>query len=53
MEEMLDRSMTNAEKRFERMVSDAREELSGELLALEKRIYESQARRDDGTGTAL
>jgi hypothetical protein len=53
MEEMFDQTMNKAEKMFERTVSDAREELSGELLALEKRIYENQARRDGrGVGTA-
>jgi hypothetical protein len=46
MQEMFDRTMTNAENMFERTVSDAKEELSGELLAFEKRFYNSQARRD-------
>jgi hypothetical protein len=52
MEQMFDRTMTNAEKIFQRTVSDAKEELNGELLAFEKRIYENQARRDGrGEGT--
>jgi hypothetical protein len=52
MEEMFDRTMTKTEKMFARTVSDAREELSVELLALEKRIYENQARRDGRGGGA-
>jgi hypothetical protein len=51
MQEMLNRTMANAENMFERTVSDAKEELSGELLAFEKRLCENQARRDGRVGS--